>query len=353
MTRRSSMSLDIRIVMNVVDQQEIQTSYTTPEFKLETFSSSLHLPPPIPIYNFADGFKTYIGHPMIVNATVQNNKAVKMRLANIKLIGKVDSKNIFTYETPPADIQPNSLARFQYSYTPQHLNDIQIQAKLKFYIENSKLQLKDEIKIQVLPIATLEYKPIPNSNSIQIYFRNIFKRPLSHIHISTDGGDLHKVSHSLQPDCEIADIVEITKPHSHLIATFSTPTARKLSVHVPYPNEGRVEKEEPIKLVVTGVPNFIPMMSTFKCNISLINCTGKPIDGRIQVAELNDSILAYGNNELSFHSIIPTLPIDLPIEFVALKQGSYSIPSFDIFYDDSKHIRVKTELGCIVVGNSI
>lgn len=353
MSRRSTIVGDIRMSIGVVERQDIMMSYMSRDIKLETFSPFLHLPPAELVCKNLHSSKCYSGLPMFLVVSVTNCKPVKIQKASVKIKGKQDKKVIFKHESPPTDIAPHETMNVQINFIPQTETIIRIEANLVYYVENSKYSYDDKASIQVLPMATIKYSLLPNPKMIQVFIKNLYTKPISNISLLTDGGDQYKIPISISPQNEYADIMTLTRPHTNLMLSFATSSSRNVVNYTHFPNTKDEKAEIPIKLIINNVPNEIPVMKTFNCTLELTNLTQTAISGRLQVAELNDSIIAHGNNDLSFTNVQPNKSISIPIEFVALKQGTYCLPSFDCFYNDSKHTRIKTDNGCIVLGNAI
>ena len=173
---------------------------------------------------------------------------------------------------------------------------------------------------------------------------------LYNVYVSTDANESFVLPKRLNPNDTFSGILNITKPHTSLTASYTPQNFPRTFTTIPCIMQ-RHNTSSLIKVSLENIPKEWPSMKPFKVTLHIKNISfDKILSGRVAVAELNDSIFVFGNNDLTFKAIKPNEIGDVEIEFIAVKQGAYKFPAFDFYIGSFKSFRINNEAGILVVG---
>ena len=344
-----------QLTFSWIQPQTLKPGISTQLFPLEFFNeNSLHLPDAQPQFNLISCKKWYIGLPLSVIGNVYGDS--QQTLYSPALTIKIKDKHgqILEQSAPPVmKLEPQKNLSLRVNFIPIRESHVELTLTFKYQIENTPYTKRKTLEIDILPSVSLECKTFPPAkNLMQFTLYNKLPYILYNVTVSTDANDNFSINQHLNPNEVYSGIIHITKPHTSLTASFTARNFPRAFVSIPCPMQ-RPNIPSLVSVELENVPRECPAMKPFKIIIHAKNIThDQTLQGKIGVAEFNDSIFVFGNNDLTFKGVKPGETIDIPIEFVAVKQGTYKFPAFDFYIDTYKSFRVNNDEGILVVGHN-
>lgn len=336
-----------------IQPQSIVVANTSDQIPFELFSDNLHLPPPEPRFNFIPLQRWYTGFPLSAMAVVKNNRENPIFSPQLTIQAKDQHGKLLEQNAPAIlSLEPKKKIAIRVSLLPPRESHIEVTCTFK-YVESNGLTINDRKKLEIdiiQPIA-LEYKSFPQaSNLMQFTITNMSPFILYNVYVSTDANESFVLPKRLNPNDTFSGILNITKPHTSLTASYTPQNFPRTFTTIPCIMQ-RHNTSSLIKVSLENIPKEWPSMKPFKVTLHIKNISfDKILSGRVAVAELNDSIFVFGNNDLTFKAIKPNEIGDVEIEFIAVKQGAYKFPAFDFYIGSFKSFRINNEAGILVVG---
>ena len=335
-----------------IQPQTLDTGFPSSDFALELFSEdNLHLPDAIPKFKMIPLKTWYKGLPLAVIAYVVNDRQIPIYSCSLSVKIKDQNEKILEKNAPAVlSLEPQKTTSLRIDFLPPHEGKASLECTFKYQVDNVPYTLKRKLHIDIQPSVILECKSYPSPLKVlQFTIRNMLPFILYDVIVSTEVNESIKIEQHLNPKDVYNGILEITKPHLSLTVSF---TARNF-IRAFTTIKCEKPKEIPPQIITVkldGVPKEWPAMKPFTINLHAQNMSSQTVSGKIVVAELNDSIFVFGNNDLTFNDLKPQEVKDIPIEFVAVKEGTYKFPVFDFYVESYKSFRVTNTEGIIVVG---
>ena len=352
MSRKASYS-SIKLSIGILQTQSLDTNFSYADIPFETLTKeeNLHLPPALPTFQFLQLKKWYVGIPVSAMATVFNTKNLPIKNLTLKIVAKDSSGIVSQREITSSELAIGCSLNLTTQFIPQRAAQIDITSHLVFTLDGTQSVLNKRTVLEILQPITIQYKSISTPQKLlQFTLKNMLPFIIHCVNVKTDGDDNVDIGRPLQPDDVYSGIIKITKPYTTLISSFMVHNCPQAY------NTIQCQMEKPpayheVYLNIEGIPVEWPALKPFCVTLHATNITNQTISGKIVVAELNDSIFVFGNNNLTFNGIEPNATFDMPIKFIAMKQGTYKFPSFDFYIEGGRSFRINNDSGIIVVGH--
>ena len=341
------------LYFSILQPPTLNTGFQSSSFSSELFTDeALHLPDSLPKFQMISLKTWYRGLPLSVLSYVVNDKQLPLYSCFLTIKIK-DQFGQIIEKTAPAilSLEPGKIISLRVDFIPPRENQATLECVFKYQLENSSYTMRKKLNLDIKPSVLLEYKAIQQSSLNLIHFtiKNMLPFILYDVNVATEVNDNVNIEQHLNPHDIYNGILNITRPYNSLTVSF-TPRNFLRAFTTIQCKQPKQQTQPIINVKLNGIPQEWPALKPFTINLQATNTSDKNLSGKIVVAELNDSIFVYGNNDLTFKDFKPQETKDFSIEFVAVKEGTYKFPVFDFFVDSLKSFRVNNTEGIIVVG---
>jgi len=351
MSKKSQPTNVSKLINYVIDPPDISFIAKTSEYQFESLDKTVHLPSPSLLFSHSTQTSFYAGVPVYMMSIATNTRFnnIKGALLSIQVIQ--NEKTIFQAKMPSeVDISPQHTITFPYRFVIENEGEASVVSQLSFQFDGISSTISSKSIFHVFPsilvkVLTVEKPP----KYLQVSIEN--KMPISVVSVeaSTTFGESIYISDIINPEESVSGIIPISQPLKGLDVFFSVPYQQKCVQKLKF-KDFQPKPIYPISISFCGIPRSQLALKPFIVDTTITNITNVPISGKMAIAEINDSIFLFGNNDLSIPALEPGSSTTRKLEFVAVKEGSYSFPSFDFELAGFPSTRLQSETGLLIIG---
>ena len=344
-----------KLNLYLIEQQSLNFLSKSSEIPFESFNKSLHLPSPK--LNFSKSLSSYwyTGIPLLIMPIATNLRFQPLKNCIISIVvtdlKKVLFKNKMINEI---ELLPQHNISFPIRFIPDIEGFLTIEATFNFNFENLNLTITNKLIIDILPSINFKYSLIDNNNLkfIEVLIENKLPFPIKNIECILSSGESSYLADNINFEESYSTFLLINRNLNNLSIFFSIPFQEKCCLMYDI-KLNEIINNYPISIDLINIPSTFPTFQPFFITLIINNISNELIQiQKLTIVETNDSIFLSGNNNIPEIIIESNKQFKLNLEFLAVKEGSYSFPSFYFDIKNGISFRINTKYGILIIGNN-
>jgi hypothetical protein len=345
----------VKVSIIIIQHQTIIPTTSTSQFCLETFSPSLHLPPPDLQFEISDKAIGFSGVPMHMMAVVSNLRPHALFNVNLWVTATLhtgDSHEQIKRESHSfaAPIESQHCLSKLFVIQCQQQGTVEVTAVTNCQFLNSLHSATASENITIIPSLHITYLAHQTSPvCVQVSIQNLFPSRITDVHVRTPLGQLISLGAGLASREKAATFFMVPSTTTCLDFRWSLPFAQECMQTMSL-NLMPESEQNPILLTFENVPQTAPALQQIDVVAKIKNASNEVLNGAISIVKKGAAILPVGTADLRFDGLSPMEERAISLSFISLFQGFYEFPKFQFNLANGRSFVNKAGAGVLVVG---